>query len=65
MSSSRFDEFTKGLARGTTRRQALKAIAATLGGTLGLGQAERQRAERYPQLRGVRHRLHRHDVGLL
>ena len=38
MEPTRFDEFTKVLATPTTRRQALKAIAATtLGGLLGLG----------------------------
>lgn len=37
MNDSRFDEFTKALATSTSRRQALKAIAATtLGGILGL-----------------------------
>ncbi|SRR5579884_4253670 len=43
MESSRFDELTKALATGTSRRQALKAIAATTIGSLlglgGLGQA--------------------------
>jgi len=39
MDSTRFDEFTKVLARSTSRRQALKAIGAALGGALGLGQA--------------------------
>jgi len=38
MEPSRFDELTKALATSTSRRQALKAIAATtLGGILGLG----------------------------
>ncbi len=37
MDPSRFDDFTKSLARSTSRRQALKAFAATLGGLLGLG----------------------------
>ncbi len=38
MSSARFDELTKALARATSRRQALKTIAGTaLGGVLGLG----------------------------
>ena len=38
MEPSRFDELTKALATSTSRRQALKTIAATtLGGLLGLG----------------------------
>ena len=37
MEPSRFDELTKALATSTSRRQALKALAATLGGLLGLG----------------------------
>ncbi len=38
MEPSRFDELTKALATSTSRRQALKAIAATaLGSILGLG----------------------------
>ncbi len=38
MDSSRFDELTKALARATSRRQALKTLAATvLGGMLDLG----------------------------
>src|SRR5438105_1546419 len=38
MEPSRFDELTKTLATATSRRQALKTIAATtLGGILGLG----------------------------
>src|SRR5437588_1033350 len=38
MEPSRFDELTKALATATSRRQALKAIAATVGGTLGLSR---------------------------
>ena len=38
MEPTRFDELTKVLATPTTRRQALRAIAATtMGGLLGLG----------------------------
>ncbi len=37
MGPSRFDELTKALARSTSRRQALRAIAAAVGGLLGLG----------------------------
>lgn len=37
MKSSTFDDLTKALATSTSRRQALKAIAATIGGVLGLG----------------------------
>ncbi len=37
MEPSRFDDLTKALATSTSRRQALKAIAATLGGVFGLG----------------------------
>jgi hypothetical protein len=37
MESSHFDNLTKALATTTSRRQTLKAIAATLGGLLGLG----------------------------
>src|SRR6266571_6377594 len=41
MDSSRFDELTKALATATSRRQVLKAIAATtLGGIFGLGGAD-------------------------
>ena len=36
MESSRFDQLTKALATATSRRQALKAIGATMGGILGL-----------------------------
>ncbi len=40
MDSSRFDEFTKILVNGTSRRQALKTIAATVvGGVFGLSRA--------------------------
>jgi hypothetical protein len=37
MEPTRFDEFTKVLATPTTRRQALKAIAASIGGTATFG----------------------------
>ncbi len=37
MEPSCFDDLTKALATATSRRQALKAIAATVGGLLGLG----------------------------
>jgi hypothetical protein len=38
MDSTRFDDLTKALATATSRRQALKALAAaTVGGMLGLG----------------------------
>ena len=41
MKPSRFDDLTKALATATSRRQALKAIAATtLGGILGLSGIE-------------------------
>ena len=39
MDPSKFDVFTKALATATSRRQALKAIGATVGGILGLGGA--------------------------
>src|SRR5260370_39074408 len=39
MDPSKFDVFTKALATSTSRRQALKAIGATVGGILGLGGA--------------------------
>jgi len=39
MDPSKFDVFTKVLATATSRRQALKAIGATVGGILGLGGA--------------------------
>jgi hypothetical protein len=38
MDSSRFDELTKALAIATSRRQALKAIGAALGGALGFSR---------------------------
>jgi hypothetical protein len=38
MDSSRFDELTKALATATSRRQALKAIGAALGGALGFSR---------------------------
>src|SRR5260370_39973170 len=37
MDPSKFDVFTKVLATATSRRQALKAIGATVGGILGIG----------------------------
>ena len=37
MEPSRFDELTKALATATSRRHALKALAATVGGVLGFG----------------------------
>ncbi len=37
MEPSRFDELTKALATATSRRHALKALAATVGGLLSLG----------------------------
>src|SRR5258708_13051407 len=39
MDPSKFDVFTKVLATATSRRQALKAIGATVGGILGIGGA--------------------------
>jgi hypothetical protein len=38
MEPSRFDDLTKALATATSRRQALKAIGAALGGALGLSR---------------------------
>src|SRR5436309_2755964 len=38
MEPSRFDNLTKALATSTSRRQALKAVGATLGGALGLSR---------------------------
>jgi hypothetical protein len=38
MEPSKFDDLTKALATATSRRQALKAIGAALGGALGLSR---------------------------
>jgi hypothetical protein len=38
MKPNQFDEFTKALANASSRRQALKAIGAAVGGALGLSR---------------------------
>src|SRR5712692_5729628 len=49
MNSSRFDEFTKTLARPTSRRQVLKALGATVaGGIFGLRKVDHASASCKP-----------------
>jgi hypothetical protein len=43
MEGSRFDDLTKGLARGMTRRAMLRGLAGSLIGAAGAGRGQRRR----------------------
>ncbi len=63
MESSRFDEFTKALVTSTTRRRALRTLAVTLGGVLGLGKVSVAFAEADPPYNGAQSHTTNFDCG--